>query len=258
MNRSLDFMIIGAQKSGTTALASFLAQQPGICMASNKEVHLFDGEDFDPQWSAQTINERYEPWFAGCHPTDLLGEATPIYLYWPEIAPALARYNPALKLIVVLRDPVERAISHYMMERSRGNEQLPMALAFLLEPWRRARRNKRGVRCAGSGSRLHSYLDRGHYARQLTNLRCHFADQQILVLDNETLLCEHYATLTRVLDFLGLRQPPAAEPVRVFSGNYRIPSAYLYQLWLGLYFGPGKRRLRHLLRQMGQPLPSWL
>ena len=115
----LGFMLVGAQKCGTTALAHFLSQHPEIEMASPKEVHLFDSSTYSRGWSGQRIDEHYRPHFEQRAGAAIRGEATPIYMFLPGIASELKRYNPDLKLIVLLRDPVERAISHYYMEKNR-------------------------------------------------------------------------------------------------------------------------------------------
>ena len=118
----IDFVIIGAQKSGTTALAHFLDQHSGIAISQPKETHVFDTQDFD----SGTINTRYAPFFEEAIHGQLKGEATPIYLFLPDVLKALSAYNQNLKIIVLLRDPVDRAISHYEMARARGEEDLPL------------------------------------------------------------------------------------------------------------------------------------
>ena len=114
------FVIVGAQKCGTTALAHFLSQHPEIGMASPKEVHLFDSPKYSDDWTPEQIDERYRSFFDHCGDVSIRGEATPIYMFLPEIARELARYNPELKLLVLLHDPVERALSHYYMEKNRA------------------------------------------------------------------------------------------------------------------------------------------
>lgn len=210
----LDFMIIGAQKSGTTALSEFLDQHPNIQMALGKETHLFDGEQFDSNWSADEISNEYESFFPESANAELMGEATPIYLYFPEIAERLANYNPDLKLILILRDPTERAYSHYLMEYERGNESKPFWLALLLENYRIAQ--DKNPRDESSSKRRHSYRSRGCYARQLENLLSHFPQEQILVLRNEELRGDHAETLKRVFEFLGVPET-LVESQTIFS-----------------------------------------
>ena len=103
-------------------------------MSSRKEVRLFDAPEYSSDWTPEQIDEHYRPYFEHCSGARVRGETTPIYLFFPEIARELERYNLELKLIVLLRDPVERAISHYYMERNRDAERLPLWLALLCEP----------------------------------------------------------------------------------------------------------------------------
>jgi len=251
--RSLDFMIIGVQKGGTTALSHFLAQHDRICMADGKEVHLFDAPDFDSNWSATEINQRYAPYFEAATEGQLLGEATPIYLYWPEVIAALHQYNPALKLVVILRDPAERAISHYIMELGRGIETRPLWQALLLE----ASRLRRDLgRAPNSARRCHSYRTRGNYASQLHNLRRYFPDRQILIIDNTELVERHHQTLTRVCAFLGLPGTNLPQPERVFAGEYDRGRYRVCRWLLKCWFRPANRRLKNLLSEMGYS-PDW-
>ena len=251
--KCLDFMIIGAQKAGTTALASFLSEHPDLQMSDPKEVHLFNSPEYSPLWSVDEINARYKPSFPAGSESRLWGEATPIYLYWPEIAPELRRYNPDLKLIAILRDPIDRAISHYMMEKGRGKERLPMGLALLLE---RVRRRLGDPRNPGGARTVYSYLDRGHYEKQLRNLRRYFPDQQLLVLDNSQLSEHHAATVSRVLRFLGVSPAAITEPRQIFSGEYDRNAGSKYKPLLRYYFRGSNSRLRQLLIEMGAT-SSW-
>jgi hypothetical protein len=251
--KSLDFMIIGVQKGGTTALSHFLAQHPEIAMASCKEVHLFDAPDFDPGWSTDEINARYLPWFAQATNKPCWGEATPIYLYWPEIAAQLKRYNPQLKLIIILRDPVERALSHYAMELGRQAESRPLWQALLLESWRRWM--DAGKRKPDSASRCHSYRHRGYYSAQIANLRQYFPDQQLLILDNSELESAHYPVLAKVFRFLGVNNEVRIEPERVFTGARPSAQLLVRTLLRWCYLGDG-RRLKQQLNEMGYS-PTW-
>ena len=172
------FVIVGAQKCGTTALAHFLSQHPEIGMASPKEVHLFDSPKYSDDWTPEQIDERYRSFFDHCGDVSIRGEATPIYMFLPEIARELARYNPELKLLVLLHDPVERALSHYYMEKNRGKEHRPLWLALAKEPFRL--RRCKDARAYGSEMRVFSYRRRGLYSLQLRNLYRFFDRDRIL------------------------------------------------------------------------------
>lgn len=234
----LNFMIIGAQKCGTTALAQFLGQHPHIIMTSEKEPHLFDAPDYSADWTSEQIDERYRPYFTSDTDSEkgtptlgragtpaleetpveglVRGEATPIYLFLPEIAPELKRYNPDLKVIVLLRDPVERAVSHYYMEKSKGYEQLPFWLTLVCESLRLRRCGN--PRRRGSAWRRHSYRRRGLYSVQLRNLFRHFDAAQVMVMRAEDLARHHDEVLKRVFEFLEVEDYPGIQAQTVFEG----------------------------------------
>lgn len=251
--KSLSFMIIGVQKGGTTALSHFLAQHDEICMADGKEVHLFDAPDFNPQWSADAINQRYAAHFQAASAAQQLGEATPIYLYWPEVIAALHHYNPELKLVIMLRDPAERAISQYNMEFGRGTEVRPLWQALLLEAVRLRRESSRAP---NSARRCHSYRARGNYAEQLQHLRRYFPDRQILVIENNDLIEQHSRTLARVCRFLGVADDQLPPPARIFAGAYDKNRHAFCRWLLKCWFRPANRRLKELLSEMGYS-PNW-
>ena len=215
----LSFMIVGAQKCGTTALAEYLREHPQIGMPL-EEGHVFDAPDFSPDWSPQEIDQRYAPRLEHCQPGALLGEATPMYLFLPEVAAALRRYNPDLKLIVLLRDRVERAISQYYMNVGSGKEQAPLWLALLAEPLRLWRCPS--SRQWGSALRVRSYRSRGLYSRQLRNLYRQFPPQQVLIAHNGDLLADHQTLLRQVFAFLGVAEDAKMRPLVAFP---RPPSA---------------------------------
>ena len=213
----LDFMIVGAQKCGTSALAHFLSQHPEIGMASPKEVHLFDRPGYSSDWTPEQIDDHYGSQLGHCTGARILGEATPSYMFVPEIGRDLARYNPDLKLIVLLRDPVERAISHYYMEKGRGRERRPLWFALLREPFRLRRCRNRRVQ--GSVTHRCSYRSRGLYSLQLRNLYRFFDRDQVLVVGSRELSERHDEVLVRVFEFLGVSRDVRVAPEIVFKGE---------------------------------------
>ncbi len=116
------FLICGTQKGGTTALDAYLREHPEVCMANAKEVHFFnDGPRFsggDPDYSP------YHAYFSPEPAHKVIGEATPIYMYWETAPRRIWEYNPNMKLIVLLRNPIARAFSHWNMETRRSSETL--------------------------------------------------------------------------------------------------------------------------------------
>ncbi|MBO6702751.1 MAG: sulfotransferase domain-containing protein [Pseudomonadales bacterium] len=236
-------MILGAQKSATTALSEFLNEHPMIEMAQGKEAHIFDDAKFNNEWFSGEIERRYDSLFDNPD-ASIKGEATPVYLYFPEIAERLRRYNPELKLIVILRDPVERAYSHYLMEKKRGNESLPFCLALLIESYRLHR--DREYLSEDSSLRRHSYRDRGYYFRQLNNLFRSFEKDQVLVIQSEWLRERHEETLRQVHDFLDIDEFPT-QSREVFSQSSNLSDVPMASLFLRRCFRKDLVKLEELV-----------
>ena len=127
------FLIGGVQKGGTTALASYLGSHPRLRLPRDKEAHVFDDPNFQDASTREQIDRHYQTSFPEPGLDTLHGDATPFYVFHPRVVARIARYNPAMRWIVLLRDPVERALSHYHMERIRGHERWPFWIALLRE-----------------------------------------------------------------------------------------------------------------------------
>lgn len=231
----IGFLIGGVQKGGTTALAHYLAAHPGIALPRRKEAHVFDAGDFDDAWTPAQVDARFAPCFDGDGDghgdARLHGDATPLTVYHPRLVERVARYNPGMRWLLLLRDPVERAISHYFMERGRGAEPLGLAAAVLAEPGRL--RGHADDWTPHSPLRTWSYVDRGRYARQLDVLFRHFDRGQVLLLRSGDLAARPADTVARALDFLGL--PPFAAPAefpRIFAGDYAPVGRWSPGRWL--------------------------
>jgi len=163
-----DFVIVGAMRSGTTSLCRYLSEHPRIFVHPDKELHFFD-----LNW--EKGHEWYESKFAAAPPDQLAGEATPIYMYLADTVERMASLIPRAKLVAVLRNPVDRAYSHYWQSRRRDHEPLSFAEAMEAE----------GARLATGGEyahRYHSYLDRGRYLSQLQRLRDRMPDAPLSVV----------------------------------------------------------------------------
>lgn len=242
------FVIGGAQKSGTTALARYLAQHPGVRLPTAKEAHVFDAPDFNDRLSPAEIDARYVAHFTDGDVAALHGDATPIYMLRPALLDRIKRYNPAMRWIILLRDPIDRAISHYHMERARGLETWPMLPAFLFERWRLA--GHLDDLAHDSPLRTHSYRLRGDYATQLDALHARFDSSQVLLLRNDELRHAPHEVLNRVYGFLGIGAPARLPDVEtVFEGRYPPPSRLVRAVLAGLLYMP-RRRLaaRHGIR----------
>jgi hypothetical protein len=154
------FLIVGAMRSGTTSLARYLGAHPEVYVPSEKELHYFD-RNFSKglDW--------YRKRFRKARSERAIGEATQTYMYDEVSIERMAKTLPNLKLIAILRDPVDRAYSHFQLNRSLGIEPLAFELALEQET-ARLRSPDRRQRFA------YSYIDRGRYLTQLTRLCNHY------------------------------------------------------------------------------------
>ena len=231
----VQFLIGGVQKGGTTAMVHCLSQHPGVLLPAQKEAHVFDAPDFDDGWTRAEIDRRYAAHFAVAGDDRLSGDATPIYCLHERFVQRIARYNPQMRWVILLRHPVERAISQYYMERARGDERWPLLPALLLERWRL--RSHHDDFSAGSPLRRYSYRLRSDYARQLDTLYRCFPRDQVLVLRSDVFRLAPADVLARVYDHLGLPGPVwLPQRTEVFAGEYAPPArdgiTWLFATWL--------------------------
>lgn len=193
MDKKVDFIIAGAQKGGTTVLASYLNEHADIFMHPRKELHFFDNESC-------FLGDRsdYTPYnndFTNAPKDKLWGEATPIYMYWADSMRRIWNYNSQVKLVFILRNPIDRAYSHWNMERSRGADSVSFIDAI----------NTESFRCREAlplQHRVFSYVDRGFYSEQIRRVWRFFPKEQTLILRNEDLRNDLDSTMKTIYDFL--------------------------------------------------------
>ena len=122
----VDFFIVGAPKAGTTSLFYYLNKNKGICMSNIKEPNFFSSQDLKTQkiyYDSLILDnlKEYERIFTPKNKQQIIGEASVSYLFYPNVANRIFDYNPRSKIIIILRDPVERAFSHYSMDLRLGH-----------------------------------------------------------------------------------------------------------------------------------------
>lgn len=198
------FLIIGAQRCGTTSLYHYLTQHPKILSSFTKEVHYFDG-------GLNPMIDNYSKgvdWYKSFFPLKrekevITGEASPLYLFNPLAPKRIFDLLPEIKMIVLLRNPTERAISQYFHERMLGFEQLPIEEAIFNEEKRNCTLPHDHL--FKTESFVHySYKARGLYKKQIDNFLRYFPSKQMLILSSETFFREPEETLKRVFHFLEL------------------------------------------------------
>ncbi|WP_433527954.1 sulfotransferase family protein [Micromonospora sp. CA-263727] len=239
-----DFLVIGGQRCGTTSLYHYLAGHPEVRVATGKELQFFS-----------LHHGRGERWYRAHFPAAVPGlrsfEASPYYLFHPSVPQRVAATLPRARFVALLRDPVERAYSHYLHTRSYGAEPLSFADALRAEPERLAVALRRGpdTRSAHTALRHHSYLARGRYAEQLERWLAYVPESRLLVLRSEDLYADPATVYAKVLNFLDLApfRPPgfARHTRRVDRGPSELTDPLRGELAAG--FAPHNARLAALL-----------
>ncbi len=247
-----DFLVIGAAKGGTTTLYADLITHPSIASAARKEVYFFDHayprgmsyyRSFFPTRGEKRKIERAEQ-------TEFrTGEATPCYLFHPHVPRRVRESLPDVKLLVALRNPVDRAYSDYCMKQRTGYETASFEDAIDQEPERvRGELEKmQADESYFSYARWHfSYLGRSRYAEQLENWFEVFPREQILVLSSEEIFASPAEAYGKVMDHLGL--PAWAPTAHRHSNTMPYPEmAPATRQRLAEYFAPHNERLFELL-----------
>ena len=200
-----DFIIIGAQKAGTTSLFYYLSQHPHLKPSFKKEVHYFDG-GLNPD--VETF-KKGDLWYRahfhlkGPGSNHKAFEASPSYIFNPNVPERISEYVPGVKLIALLRDPVERALSQYFHEKRLGFEYLPLMEAVINEEKRL--NSVLEIKDYKSEAYIHyTYKKRGLYKEQLERYLKYFPSSHILTLKSNDLFKKPQATLAKVFDFLGV------------------------------------------------------
>ena len=236
-----DFLIIGAQKGGTTSLYDYLIQHPGINTAFRKEVHFFD-KNYDKGlgW--------YKAFFPLKTKEGITGEASPFYLYHPLVPQRVKTDLSGTKLIVLLRDPVQRAYSHFKMEKRRGHEKLSFLEALEQESARLSEEKKMLMNGKFSYShQFFSYLDRGKYAEQLERWFKLFPRNQFLILESESFFKDPKSQYEKVLKFLNVEpyREVKFSALNTDTTKKQIPKEA--ENYLRNYYEPYNHKLRELM-----------
>lgn len=248
-----DFVIIGAQKAGTTSLFRYLEGHPDFLPSYKKEVHFFDVNFshgvgwYKAHFPLASYKRKLE---AQRGRAVLTGEATPYYLFHPCVPERMAALVPGAKLIVLLRNPIERAYSHYQHQVRKGRETHDFQEALRLEPGilkAELERLDRDPLYPSYDHATYSYLARGLYADQLERWFTHYDRDRILILNSEEFFQEPQRSFDNVLRFLGL---PALElqGLRTYNaGRYNDSIDSKLRSELAEYFMPHNQRLFSLL-----------
>jgi len=242
------FLIVGGQRCGTTSLFKTLSQHPCVLPAVyHKGVHYFDvAYDKGFNWyRGHFPTLRRAAAVRAAHGAAISGESSPYYMVHPLAAQRIAADLPDVKLLVLLRDPVERAYSAHAHELARGFETEPFPRALELEPDRIAGEAERMVADPSYNShhfQHNAYVSRGQYVDHLTRLESIVGRDRIHVVDSGDFFAEPQESYDAVTDFLGL---PRAEGITFAKHNARSRSPMDADLRARLeeHFAPYDERL---------------
>jgi hypothetical protein len=262
VKETLDFIVIGAQKAGTTSLFEYLRRHPQIALPANKEAPYFSHDGlFETRWDA------YLRKMALGDPEQQWGTVTPHYMIGGvhkrtrASADARERYDertvplriherlPDVRLVAILRDPVTRARSHYQMMVLKGSERRPFdeAIADLLDPQALERARRRPVEDTG-------YVTWGEYARILGAYFEVFAREQILVLFTDELERSPEQLLVRVHEFLGVSTDFVPDNLGV---RYRVGATERRLPWPNPNSAVSPGRVKRRLRRSATAQAGW-
>jgi hypothetical protein len=220
-----DFLILGGQRCGSTSLYDMVCGHPDVMPASHKEPHFFDnnhlrGEEFYRRLFPLRMHMRARERRLGRRV--VTGEATTYYLAHPAVPVRVRALLPDVRLIAILRDPVDRAYSHYQLSVREGREPLAFEDALAAEPERLAGEEERLLAdpaYRGVAHRFHSYRSRGRYLEQLDRWWAEFPEGQLLVLRSEDMFEQPRTVYDQVVAFLGLDRDADR---RTFAARNRV------------------------------------
>lgn len=241
----INFVVAGAQKSGTTALRHFLSQHPqiGVCRPEVREPHFFSRH-----YLKHALGD-YAPYHAMFSPHALAaratGDITPVYMYLDGCLERIRDYNPNMKIIVLLRNPVLRARSQWAMNVERNPAFGGFARSLVSEQVRRLRVPQDVERFL---------LQRGFYSEQLQRLFRIFSRQNCLVLKHETFRANHAETLAQIYGFLGLDTVPPPVQETVHARAYTPMPQWLHAALIAVYY----RDIRRVEAMLGWDCSDWL
>lgn len=243
-----DFIITGVAKCGTESFWAAMMQHPQIAKPNIHSIHYFD-----------EVYHKNLQWYQAHFPLKkrlsdklITGEKSTFYISHPYCAERIHKVLPDVKLIVLLRNPVDRAVSQYGHFKSRGYEDLPIDEAMRqeeerIEPYLSTMDDK-SVYKAGHPLKVYSYKARGHYAEHLKKYFEFFDRKQMKIIKSERFFSEPDDVLKETFEFLGINSDvkiPDLRPVNTRKRKENVPdSTYDY---LEEYFAPHNKKLQELL-----------
>ena len=202
------FLIIGAQKAGTSSLAHYMRQHPQLIRAWRKEAHFFDGRsellaNSDQFPEGERCYRAYFPLASRMKQGQQCFEATPNYMFHPLVPERIVNMLPQVRVIILLRNPTKRAVSHYFHNARNARDPRPLMDAMLSEQ-ERLRDSLERHDYSSREFRYFSYKLRGLYLQQIQRYQQLIPRERMLILDSNKLNADPLATLRRAFEFVGV------------------------------------------------------
>ncbi len=243
-----DFIIIGTQKGGTSALYAMLDASKSFNAALIKEVHYFDNDNW---YNPEKIEEYHAcfPLRPAVRSGSLVFEATPSYLYHPEVAERLKKYNASLKLVILLRDPAERALSawtmyhHHFRSGSHSNLHDPRTFREVVAS------ELQNASTDTFHTNPKGYFSRGLYYQQIKRYLSHFAPEQLCILENKSIMNPEAGGINKLFRFLGKEK---AQISFIKANESRVDQKIEYNRELNMlreFYKPHNEQLFELIGQ---------
>jgi len=245
-------MVIGAQRCGTTSLYNYLIQHPKIIPASSKEIHFFDKfYDLGLSWYQEQFKKNHPNFSSDKLNEFLTGEATPAYLSHPDVPKRVTKILPNIKFVVLLRNPINRAYSHYKLTFRVGIEKLSFSESIKKQS-KIINLDIKKIFSDGkfyeSNLKAHLYLIKGIYVYHLENWFKFFKKSQFLIIKSEDFFKNPKKFTNDVFTYLGLPEY-SINSSTIFNEEMNIPMDKSTQKWLEEFYKPFNKQLFHLLER---------
>tara|TARA_B100001248_G_scaffold55035_1_gene36444 strand:- start:1522 stop:2433 length:912 start_codon:yes stop_codon:yes gene_type:complete len=237
-NKKVDVFIVGGQKCGTTALHNYLIKHPKIISGKIKELHFFDYEPYFDKENIIKSPMHLRALFQRKIPEDsILIDSTPSYSWWENSINRIYNYNKNAKLIFIMRNPVQRALSHWNMQYD-----LKISLKSFRDSYNQELR--------GDTSRELSYISRGFYSKQIKKMFNNFGRKNVHILESKDLKENTNNELLKISNFLNIdKKDFSVEKIFNNSRAYHSKLEEIDKVKLIKIFTPEIRELERLLKK---------
>lgn len=219
MSKSPNFFVVGAPKAGTSALYEYLSQHPDIYVPARKELHFFSREHAAASYYRPHLirdESRYLAHFDDADAETAVGDFSPSYLYFDNALARIKKFSSEAKIIILLRDPTERTISHYLMDVAKGYQQRPL-LDFV-------------TRDAANEAFHFEYITTSLYSERLKHVGERFDRDHVLVLLAEELRTDPDTVCKRVFQFLGVDEDACVDTTSEHNAFFAFRYGWLKKL----------------------------